>query len=230
MSDTVLIVDDEPVLLEGLEELFQAKGYEVSTARSGEEAELAISTHDFDAVVLDVMLPDKSGFEVLAAARARGVLTPILVLTARDTDPDKVEGFRRGADDYVTKPFSTAVLVARVEALIRRSRRIAVSDRIRASGVVIDLARHESVVAGVKHDLTSREVSIVRYLFEHRDRTVSRQELLLEVWGYPRADIETRTVENHIAKLRQKIEVNPPDPVLVRTVRGEGYRFGGTLE
>jgi len=230
MSDTVLIVDDEPALLEGLEELFRMKGYSVSTATTGEQAEGMISSQNYDAVVLDVMLPGKSGFEVLAEARDRGLLTPILMLTARDADPDKIEGFRRGADDYVTKPFSTAELVARVDALIRRSRRVAVSDRLSASGVVIDFARHEAIVAGEARDLTSREVSIVRYLFEHRDRTVSRQELLLEVWGYPRADIETRTVENHIAKLRQKIEPSPTEPVLVRTVRGEGYRFGGTLE
>jgi DNA-binding response OmpR family regulator len=157
-------------------------------------------------------------------------MTPIMLVTARASEADKLEGFTRGADDYVTKPFSTSELVARVEALIRRCRRSPVTDKITASGVTIDFARHEAYVGGSSVDLTAREVGILRYLFAHRDRTVSRQELLVEVWGYPDVGIETRTVENHIAKLRQKIEPDQSKPTMIRTVRGEGYRFGGTLE
>ena len=230
MGDSILIVEDEPSLLEGLRDLMASRGFAVTSSTDGETALGWMLERSFDAVILDIMLPGMSGFEVLRQVREAKRMTPILLLTARASEEDKLEGFTRGADDYVTKPFSTSELVARVEALIRRCRRSPVTDKVTASGVTLDFARHEAHVGGEPKTLTAREVGILRYLFAHRDRTVSKHELLVEVWGYPDVNIETRTVENHIAKLRQKIEPDQERPTLIRTVRGEGYRFGGTLE
>ena len=230
MPDSILLVDDDPVTLQTLNELFRGHGFVTETASSGEDAMATLLENDFDAVVLDVMLPGRDGLGVLRDLRERGRLTPILLLTSKSDSTDKVEGLMKGADDYVTKPFDHPELIARIEALIRRARRSPITDKVRTSGVLLDFARHEARVHGETRDLTAKEVAILRYLIVHRDRTISRKELLLEVWGYPNVDIETRTVENHIAKLRQKVEPDVGSPTIVRTVRGEGYRFGGSLD
>lgn len=230
MADKVLVVEDDAAIREGLKVLLEARGFAVATTARGEEGLQHILQHEYDAVILDVMLPDRDGFSVLAEARRMGRATPILILTARTTEDDRVSGLRGGADDYVLKPFSTRELVARVEALIRRARHSPVAERIAVEGVTLDLARQEAIREGETTALTTREAAILRYLYQHRDRAVGRQELLVQVWGYPDVALETRTVENHIVKLRQKIEREPSQPSIIVTVRGSGYRFGGTLE
>ena len=227
----VLLVEDEPGLLLTLTDRLAAEGYAVETAADGEAGLLRAATEAFDLVILDVMLPRKSGFDVCRDLRQRGVRVPVLMLTARGQVADKVVGLKIGADDYLTKPFDMMELLARVEALLRRAqagaRDAGVAPAVYRFGEVrVDLRGAEVTRAGRRVELSAREFKLLRYLVEHRGETVSRDRLLDEVWGYDSTPT-TRTVDVHVSGLRQKLEPNPHVPVHILTVHGLGYKFVG---
>ncbi|MBK9384896.1 MAG: response regulator transcription factor [Planctomycetes bacterium] len=233
MTDRILIVEDEPTLAEGVRAALAFAGYAVEIAANGEKALQRLRAGGLDLVLLDVMLPGLSGLEVLQSARAEGLRTPILLLTALGAERDRVRGLELGADDYVCKPFSVRELVARVGAHLRRVRfedPSALVGRLRCGEVELDLQRLEAYREQRRLPLTAREGSILRYLWRHRGRVVTRDELLLKVWEYRTAELETRTVDATIAFLRKKIEVDTDDPRIVLTVRGQGYKIGELQE
>ena len=224
----VLLVEDEAALARTLTDLLHAEGYQVETRADGALALDAACEETHDLIVLDVMLPSMDGFEISDKLRKRGINTPIIMLTARDELGDKVEGLRSGADDYLTKPFEAEELLARIEALLRRTYRDTGSDLMsyKFGDVQIDFARNQLIGSATRTDLTEQESRLLRYLVRHRGEVVSREALLTEVWGY-RSIPFTRTVDVHVAWLRQKIEPNPKSPRYITTVRGKGYRFDG---
>ncbi len=222
-----MVVEDDPVLREGLRDLLVASGHKVEAVEDGEAALDRGADESIGLVILDLMLPGVSGVEVCRRLRERRPELPILMLTALGSEDDKVTGLRSGADDYVTKPFSTKELLARVEALGRRARDGSMAAHtVDIDGCSIDLGRctarrgDANVVT-----LTAREVGILRWLFHHSSRAVTRAELLEVVWRSPR-DLQTRTVDMTIANLRQKIERDPRTPRIVVTVKGVGYAWG----
>jgi two-component system alkaline phosphatase synthesis response regulator PhoP len=200
----------------------------VDTASDGEAGLTQASSGTYDLIVLDVMLPRMNGFDVCREVRRRGVTTPILMLTARGQVVDRVVGLKLGADDYLTKPFETIELMARLEALLRRSRSGAQpgGDIYRFGGIVVDFRRAEVTRAGQPVDLSAREFKLLRHFIEHRGATLTRDELLSDVWGYDEMPL-TRTVDVHVAGLRQKIESNPKTPEYILTIHGLGYKFAG---
>ena len=208
----------------------ELEGYEVESVMDANKALQTASTNSYDAILLDVMLPGGTGFDVCRTLRQRGVQTPILMLTARGQVIDRVVGLKLGADDYLVKPFEMAELLARIEALLRRSASTAAaataSESYRFGDVTIDFRRAEVTKNGAPVELSAREFKLLRYFIEHRGAALSRDELLNEVWGY-NAMPSTRTVDVHIAWLRQKIEDNPRHPQLILTVHGLGYKFAG---
>jgi DNA-binding response OmpR family regulator len=222
----ILIVEDEKPLREGLMDLLNAAGHESEAAADGPGG-LDLATREaFDLLILDLMLPGMDGLEVCRLVRRARPDLPILMLTARGSEDDKVVGFAAGADDYVAKPFGVRELLARVEAFARRARSTpATAEVVESAGCRFDLGRHEASRDGHTEQLTPREVRILRWLYRHRNRAVSRSELLEEVWGV-NADMQTRTVDMTIAKLRQKIERDPANPEIVVTVTGVGYAWG----
>jgi DNA-binding response OmpR family regulator len=222
----ILVVEDERPLREGLVDLLSAAGHDVEAVADGPGGlELAIR-EPFDLLVLDLMLPGMDGLEVCRRLRQVRPDLPILMLTARGSEDDKVAGFEAGADDYVAKPFGVRELLARVEAFARRARTApATAEVVEIAGCRFDLGRHEASRDGRSVQLTPREVGILRWLYRHRNRAVARSELLLEVWGV-NADMQTRTVDMTIVKLRQKIERDPANPEIVVTVIGVGYAWG----
>ena len=224
----LLLVDDEPGLRLTLTDRLASEGYAVDTAPDGHEGLERAATGAYDVVILDVMLPRMNGFDVCRALRQRGVTTPVLMLTARGQVVDKVVGLKLGADDYLTKPFDTNELMARVEALLRRAPAISRpgGESYRFGGVVVDFRRAEVTRAGHPVELSAREFKLLRHFVEHRGATLSRDELLSHVWGYDEMPL-TRTVDVHVAGLRQKIEVNPKAPEFILTVHGLGYKFVG---
>jgi two-component system alkaline phosphatase synthesis response regulator PhoP len=204
-----------------------SEGYAVDTADGAVGLERA-TNEAYDLIVLDVMLPRMNGFDVCREVRQRGVTTPILMLTARGQVVDKVVGLKLGADDYLTKPFEAIELMARLEALLRRrpSRPQPGGDIYRFGDVVVDFRRAEVTRAGQRVDLSAREFKLLRHFIEHRGATLSRDELLSEVWGYDEMPL-TRTVDVHVAGLRQKIESTPKSPEYILTIHGLGYKFAG---
>lgn len=220
----LLIVEDEEAIRCGLIDVFVYHGYEVETADHGDEGLRKALSGKFDLILLDVMLPGIDGFEICNRVRQQDRQQPVIMLTAKSGDEDIVQGLTLGADDYVAKPFSVTQLVLRVQAVLRRS---GIGDdaprEIRlVSGLLIDT---ENLCAG-ETVFTRREMDLLQYLCRHSQRPVSREELLSRVWGYARdLDIETRTVDIHIAKLRRKIEADPSNPEAIITVRGAGYRL-----
>jgi two-component system response regulator RegX3 len=221
----VLIIEDEASIGEALEYQLQREGYDVDRAIDGFEG-LQRFTHDgADLVLLDLMLPGMSGEEVCKEIR-RGSKVPIIMLTAKDTEIDKVVGLELGADDYVTKPFSTRELVARVKAVLRRGSDTAASSDgvLEGGGIRLDAKRHEVVVHGREVMLPPKEFALLEKLMENAGRVLTRQTLIDDVWG---ADYygDTRTLDVHIKRLRAKCEEDPHDPVHLVTVRGLGYRF-----
>jgi DNA-binding response OmpR family regulator len=224
----VLIVEDEPVLAQGLAEALGFQGYACDVRGDGRSGLEAARQGGYDVLLLDLMLPEVSGFEVIETLRAEGSRLPTIVLTAKGAEEDKVRGLDLGADDYVTKPFALRELVARVGAQVRRTR-LDRGDGVRfeADGIAFDLGRLVAVRGEEEIPLTPREGDILLYLRSHEGNVVTREEFLLEVWKYPTANVETRTVDNTLAALRKKIERNPADPRIIRTVRGKGYRWGG---
>jgi DNA-binding response OmpR family regulator len=224
----LLIVEDEPAIRMGLTDVFVFHGYEAEAAADGREGlEKALSGR-FDLVLLDVMLPGMNGFEVCERIRREDRDQPIILLTARTADEDIIKGLALGADDYVAKPFSVAQLVLRVQAVLRRSRIAAeLEHEIRLGNEVVIDTRNLSGTRGPETlSFTRREMEILQYLRANAGHPVPREELLAKVWGYARhLEIETRTVDIHIAKLRRKIEPDPAEPRYLVTVRGAGYRL-----
>jgi DNA-binding response OmpR family regulator len=222
----LLIVEDDAAMALALRDGFQYQGYAVSVAADGAEGLRLARQLDVDLVILDVMLPRMSGLEICQQLRAMRHDVPILMLTARGQESDKVEGLRLGADDYVTKPFSFVELEARVEALLRRVSRRAEPELVRVGELELDFKRLRATRGGAELALSAREFAILACLIARRGEVVSREELLQRVWGYERLPF-TRTVDMHIAKLRRKIERDPAAPELIETVHGRGYRFTG---
>jgi len=221
----VLIIEDEPNMVLGLKDSCEYEGYEVAVARDGKEGLEKASTEKPDIILLDVMLPLMSGLDVCRTLRNRGFEIPILMLTARGEEMDKVVGLEVGADDYVTKPFSIKELLARVRAHLRRSSKQLVElESFSFGDVELNFKKLTARKGGQALDVSAREFEILRYLIRHRGETVTRDQLLDEVWGYDSTPI-TRTVDNHIAKLRQKIEQDPSEPQHIITVHRLGYRF-----
>jgi two-component system alkaline phosphatase synthesis response regulator PhoP len=226
MRDNVLLVEDEEALRMTVGDRLRSDGYVVEYATNGDEAFEKAARLPFDLIVLDIMLPGRDGFTVCRDIRESGLITPILMLTARGQTADKVRGLKIGADDYVTKPFDMQELMARVEALLRRApNRPAGQGGAHQFGAVrIDLRGTEVTRDGKAVNLSAREFQLLRYFVEHAGTTLSRDELLKEVWGYS-ADTFTRTVDVHVASLRQKLESDPKQPRFIVTVQGLGYKF-----
>jgi DNA-binding response OmpR family regulator len=222
----ILIVEDEQPLREGLVDLLTAAGHDAVAVADGPSG-LERATHDpFDLVLLDLMLPGLDGLEVCRQVRQVRPELPILMLTARGSEDDKVVGFAAGADDYLAKPFGVRELLARVDAFARRAKTAPTAPEIvEIAGCQVDFGRHLVVRDGQEEKLTPREVGILRWLYRHRSRAVGRAELLEHVWGV-HGDMQTRTVDMTIAKLRQKIERDPAEPEIVVTVTGVGYAWG----
>jgi len=223
----ILIVEDDKAMTVALSDGFQYEGYSVKLARDGAEGLALGSERKFDIIILDVMLPLMSGFDICKQLRSAGNRVPVIMLTARGQEIDKVLGLKIGADDYVTKPFSFMELAARVEAVLRRaSNRVETHDVFSFGNVTLDFKRGTASRAGVSIDLSPRELRIMKYFIEHRNEVLPRDQLLNQVWGYESFPL-TRTVDTHIAKLRQKIEENPADPRYIVTVHRAGYKFVG---
>jgi two-component system alkaline phosphatase synthesis response regulator PhoP len=227
MKKRILLVEDEPGLRLTLTDRLSSEGYEVATAADGDQGFLRASSEGFDLVILDVMLPGRSGFDVCRELRQRGVEVPLLMLTARGQVADRVVGLKLGADDYLTKPFEVSELLARVEArLRRRPAPITPPDSYRFGPVRVDFRRTEVERDGVPLELSAKEFHLLGYFIEHRGSTVTRNELLDAVWGYD-AIPSTRTVDVHVAWLRKKVEPQPHRPRYILTVHGIGYKFVG---
>jgi len=224
VSRRVLVVEDEEALRLGLSDRLRSEGYEVATAADGEAGFERARSEPFDLLILDVMLPGRSGFDVCRDLRREGVAVPILMLTARGEVIDRVLGLKLGADDYLVKPFETMELLARVEALLRRAQPDTEGGTFAFGEVRIDFRRMEGVRAGEPVELSALEFRLLRFLVEHRGEVLSRERLLDEVWGYD-AEVYSRTVDQHVATLRKKLEANPRRPRHLLTVHGAGYKL-----
>ncbi|HUC30037.1 MAG TPA: response regulator transcription factor [Candidatus Acidoferrum sp.] len=226
MNENILVVEDEQALRNALGVRLRSEGYVVDTAEDGNVGLEKATNLPFDLIILDVMLPYQNGLDVCRSIRQMGLATPILMLTVRDQVIDKVVGLKLGADDYMTKPFDAAELVARIEALLRRSPAHTGQGVHQFGSIVVDVPRGEVTREGKQIYLTGREFQLLYYLIERAGSTVPRSELLRSVWGYD-SDSFTRTVDAHIASLRQKLEDDPKRPELLLTVFGVGYKFAG---
>ena len=228
----ILIVEDEEIIRLGLQDNFEMEGYEVETACDGEEAIAKSDSYQPHLVLLDLMIPKKSGFEVCRYIRNKHPETYIIMLTAKTEETSKVAGLEMGADDYVTKPFSILELLARVKAFKRRiepqtsANAATVPDILEFANMKVDVKKFEATKGGVPLDLTTREYLILKYFWAHRGEVVLREDILKEIWGYTDENMpSTRTVDNHIANLRRKIEDDLADPKIIISVRGAGYKF-----
>jgi two-component system alkaline phosphatase synthesis response regulator PhoP len=223
----ILLVEDEPGLVLTLRDRLTKEGYSVESTPDGESGLERAAREAFDLVLLDVMLPRLNGFDVLRELRKRGVEIPVIMLTAKGQVVDKVVGLKLGADDYVTKPFEMVELLARIEAKLRRAPAILHrSEGYQFGEVRVDFRRAEVAKGGEPLELSAREFQLLKYFIEHRGATLTREELLNEVWGY-NAMPSTRTVDVHVAWLRQKVEPNHRHPQYILTVHGMGYKFAG---
>jgi len=228
MTKRILLVEDEPGLIMTLADRLGSEGYALETASDGETGLRRAIDESFDLIILDVMLPRKSGIDVCHELRQRGFQTPIIMLTARSQVGDKVVALKLGADDYVTKPFEMLELQARIEALLRRAPggKAAEPETYNFGPIRVDLRRAEVYRDEQPVETSAREFKLLRHFIEHRGATLSRDELLNDVWGYD-AMPSTRTVDVHVAWLRQKLEPNPKHPQFILTVHGLGYKFVG---
>jgi two-component system alkaline phosphatase synthesis response regulator PhoP len=223
----VLLVEDEPGLVLTLTDRLKSEGYDVGAAADGPAGLERATREAWDVVLLDVMLPGASGFDVCRDLRQRGITTPIIMLTARGQILDKVLGLKIGADDYVTKPFDMLELMARIEVQLRRASSTKNGTvPYHFGNISVDFRKAQVLKDGVELDLSAREFLLLKYFIEHREATLTRDELLNEVWGYQSMP-NTRTVDVHVAWLRQKIEPNPRNPQYVLTQHGLGYKFVG---
>jgi two-component system alkaline phosphatase synthesis response regulator PhoP len=223
----ILIVDDEPHIVRGLEDNLRFEGYETSASLDGEDALRRAASEAPDLILLDVMLPRLSGWDVCRELRRRGVDVPIIMLTARGDETDRVRGLELGADDYVAKPFALRELLARVRAVLRRPGPRQTFEAFAFGDARIQLRARRVVRAGADVRLTRKEFDLLVYLVQHRGEIVTRDRLLDEVWGYERFPT-TRTVDTHVLRLRRKLERDPDHPVFIETVHGQGYRFRAT--
>jgi Response regulators consisting of a CheY-like receiver domain and a winged-helix DNA-binding domain len=227
----ILVVEDEQHIADGLKFNLEAEGYAVKVAGDGKSGVSLAEAEDFDAIILDVMLPGIDGFEAARQIRAKEDFTPILMLTARSRPEDVLTGFEAGADDYLPKPFDLKIFLARVGGLLRRSewsRRKTSGDRLgdklEVNGKTIDFANLELTSSdGIVH-LTLMEIKLLRYLIEHSGQAVSRKTILEDVWGL-QEDTDTRAIDNFIVRLRKYLEDDPANPNIVKTIRGVGYKF-----
>ena len=222
----VLLVEDEAGLILTLTDRLRSEGFDVTSAADGEQGLSFALSESFDLIILDVMLPKKNGLDVCRDLRQKNITTPILMLTAKGETIDKVLGLKLGADDYLTKPFEVMELLARIEALLRRSPQTMNNspDTFRFGDVQIDFRRAEVLKNNQPLELSAIEFKLLQYLIENRGAVHSRDKLLDEVWGYD-AMPTTRTVDVHVAWLRQKLETNPKHPQFIQTVHGLGYKF-----
>jgi DNA-binding response OmpR family regulator len=224
VMNRILIVEDDPAMQVALRDGFEFEKYAVEMAADGEEGLRLATRGDHDLMILDVMLPRKSGLDVCQELRRNGSSTPIIMLTARGQEIDKIVGLKLGADDYVTKPFSFMELLARVEAVLRRVMRNETGDEYAFGDITLDFRTYQATKAGFPLDLTPREFRILHYFIEHTGEVVSREALLNNVWGYDSSAF-TRTVDTHMARLRQKIEDIAAEPKHLITVHRVGYKF-----
>jgi two-component system response regulator RegX3 len=222
---SILVVEDDPAILNGLLDVFVFNGYQARGLEDGGEGLKAGLEETYDLIILDVMLPTLDGFSICKAVRKKKPGQGIIILTARGAEDDIVNGFKAGADDYVSKPFSIRELMVRVEAVLRRTGKNLGDEQIHFKGIFFDGKTLNASNENHTIELTRREMDIVVYLYRHMDRIVSKKELLTEVWQYADANIETRTVDIHILKLRKKISALMGDIPFILTIRGEGYRL-----
>ncbi len=224
----LLVVEDEPVIALGLRDSLEAEGYEVEVSAEGVEGETRAREGGFDLILLDVMLPGRDGFSICRDLRASGLVTPIILLTAKGQEADKIRGLDLGADDYVTKPFARGELLARVRAALRRPTgpAEALPAAYTFGEVTVDFARHQATRGGQPLDLTPTEFKMLRTFIEHRGRVVTHDEIIERVWGREMF-LSDRVLYTHVNNLRGKIEAAPAQPVYLVGVRGVGYRFEG---
>ena len=222
--NNILIVEDDPAMSVALRDGFEFEKYNVEMATDGEDGLRLANRGDHDLIVLDVMLPKKSGLDVCKELRQNGSRTPVIMLTARGQEIDKIVGLKLGADDYVTKPFSFMELLARVEAVLRRVQRKTAGDEFEFGDIRLDFRTYQASKSGDSIELTPREFRILRYFIDHAEQVVSREALLNHVWGYDSSAF-TRTVDTHMARLRQKVEATPSEPRHLLTVHRVGYKF-----
>jgi DNA-binding response OmpR family regulator len=223
----ILICEDEPAMRMGLKDNLEFENYEVDTAEDGETGLNKILENQYDLIILDVMMPKMSGFDVCKSARKNGITTPIILLTAKGEEIDKVLGLELGADDYVTKPFSLRELLARIKAILRRGElnTKTVEDKdIQIGNLLVNFGTYQAKVKNKEVQMSHKEFEILHYLWKKKNATVSRDELLTEVWGFEETPT-TRTVDNFILKLRQKIEKDSNHPQFILTVHGVGYKL-----
>ena len=220
----ILIVEDEPNMRMGLKDNLEFEGYTVETAADGEAGLSMIMTNTFDLVILDVMMPKLSGFDVCKRVREKGIKTPIILLTAKGEEIDKIVGLELGADDYITKPFSLRELLARIKAILRRVESPATQTPVVHIGKLeTNFSTYNAYEEGTNVPMSHKEFELLRYLYERRNQTVSRDDILKNVWQQEATT--TRTIDNFVVKLRQKIEINPNEPKIIITVHGIGYKL-----
>ncbi len=224
----ILIVEDEIPMLQGLKDNLEFENYTVDTAEEGQKGLDKVLNNQYDLILLDVMLPNVSGFDICKAARKKGIDTPIIMLTAKGEEIDKVLGLELGADDYMTKPFSLRELLARIKAVLRRTASEKGSnsneDEIEIGRLKVNFKNHEAFVDGEAVKMSTKEIEVLHYLYNHSNETIDRIDLMSEVWGIDN-EVSTRTIDNFILKLRQKIELNPNTPKIIHTVHGIGYKM-----
>ena len=222
----ILVIEDEPEMQKGLRDNLKFEGYDVDVAGDGEKGLKKILEGKHDLILLDVMLPGMSGFDICKNAREEGIRTPIIMLTAKGEEIDKVLGLELGADDYITKPFSLRELLARVKAVLRRKEGAASlsENKISIGLLLLDFGTYNASRRGKPIDMTPKEFEILKYLWKNKNQVVSRDALLTNVWGYDES-ISSRTVDNFILKLRQKIETSPSKPRHIITMHGTGYKL-----
>ncbi len=222
----ILIVEDEPGMQMGLKDNLEFEGYQVSTADDGEEGLQLLVTDTYDLLVLDVMLPKMSGFELCRTIRKKGLNLPVILLTAKSEEIDKVRGLELGADDYITKPFSLREFLARVKAVLRRGPEQGTETQsiLTIGKLDVNFQQYQAFYKGLNVKMSHKEFSILEYLWENKNVIVTRNNLLEKIWGYHEFP-STRTVDNFIVKLRQKIEIDPNKPEIIITVHGAGYKL-----
>lgn len=234
MQSKILVVEGEEIIRLGLRDNFELENYLVETAGDGDEAIVKAEEFQPDLVILDLMLPKKSGFEVCRVLRKKHPHVIIIMLTAKTEETSKVAGLEMGADDYVTKPFSILELLARVKAFLRRSQSqqqsnavtTEICDVVEFESIRLDFKKYEATRNGEPIELSAREFQLLRYFWNRRSEVILREDLLQEIWGYTPDNMPTtRTIDNHIVKLRQKLEDDPTNPRIILSIRGAGYKF-----
>jgi len=224
-SPTILVVEDDPAILNGLMDVLIFNGYKAEGVSDGLDGFTKAVTNNYDLVLLDVMLPSMDGFTICRDLRQKKPVQPIVMLTAKGSEEDIINGFKTGADDYISKPFSIRELMVRIEAVLRRSGKTVMNETLIFCNLTFS-SRTLTVSSGnITRDITRKEMDIISYLNKYNDRIVSKKELLTEVWHYKDADIETRTVDIHIQKLRNKLAAVFGGVNMIKTIRGEGYRL-----